>query len=217
MFIPKIFNQQDKSAIIELILENPLATVVYTDTDHTPQACHIPIVYVQDEQGERLIGHVHRSNTLWQNADKPWLLVFMGASHYISPNWYPSKQKTHKEVPTYNYQAVHMRVQATVIHDLSATKEILAQTTRFFEQQLATKTKHEVWELAHAPQTFVDNMCTALVVFEMSVLEIQAAFKLSQNKEAQDKLGIIQGLNALGTPQAKTMATKVNSHTADNP
>lgn len=217
MFIPKIFNQQDKSAIIELILENPLATVVYTDTNHTPQACHIPIVYVQDEQGERLIGHVHRSNTLWQNADKPWLLIFTGASHYISPNWYPSKPKTHKEVPTYNYQAVHLRVQATITHDLSATKEILAHTTQFFEQQLATTAWHEAWELAHAPQDFVDKMCAALVAFEMSVLEIQAAFKLSQNKATQDKLGIIQGLNALGTPQAKMMATKVNSHTIHSP
>ncbi len=210
MFIPKIFNHDNQADIITLMNKNPLATVVYNDKHNLPQACHIPILYVNDDKGQRLIGHVHRGNTLWQNTDKPWLVIFTGASHYISPNWYPNKQKTHQEVPTYNYQAVHIRTQAVLVEELSAVKEILAQTTQFFEQKLASKT-HDPWTLADAPDDFIDKLCPALVAFELSILDVQCAFKLSQNKSLENKQGVIEGLTALNTPDADIMANLINT------
>ncbi|WP_293130045.1 FMN-binding negative transcriptional regulator [Moritella sp.] len=36
-------------------------------------------------------------------------LVFHGPNGYISPNHYPTKQKTGRAVPTWNYVAAHVK------------------------------------------------------------------------------------------------------------
>lgn len=208
MFIPKVFEQTNRQQLIELIQAYPLATVIFSDNS-LPVACHIPVLYVNDERGERLIGHVHRSNPLWQHTDKPWLVIFHGANHYISANWYPSKQQTHKEAPTYNYQAVHITVQATLIEDLPSVKQILSMTTDYFEEHLATQIHHHPWKIDDAPSEFIDKMCTALVAFEMSIVDMQAQFKLSQNKSDENRQGVIDGLGQLDTDAARQMAMLV--------
>ena len=55
---------------------------------------------------------------MWQHvrADEPALVIFRAGQGYISPNWYPSKQLHHEQVPTWNYQVVHVHGTLTV-HD----------------------------------------------------------------------------------------------------
>lgn len=67
---------------------------------------------------DKLIGHVAKSNPLWQRAASDELLaVFQGPSSYISPNWYATKHDAGKVVPTWNYAVVHARCIITAIHD----------------------------------------------------------------------------------------------------
>ena len=35
------------------------------------------------------------------------LVLYKAEDTYVSPNWYPTKNKTHKVVPTWNYQSVY--------------------------------------------------------------------------------------------------------------
>ncbi|MFB6349311.1 FMN-binding negative transcriptional regulator [Moraxella sp. ZJ142] len=214
MFIPKCFAQTDRREIFRLIAEYPLATISYV-ADGKPCACHVPVIHVVEDGVDKLITHVARANQIWQHTDTPWLLVFMGARHYISPNWYPTKAKTHKEVPTYNYQTVHITAAATVRQQLDGAKQVLAQTTDFFETQLAGQTDHTPWQLDDAPTEYVDNMCDALVAIDLEILDIAAQFKLSQNKPPENQAGVIAGLNQLATPEAVQMANLVAKFAKD--
>ena len=45
-----------------------------------------------------------------------------GAEAYVSPSWYPSKHEAHRQVPTWNYELVHVRGTAHV-HELEQRNE----------------------------------------------------------------------------------------------
>ncbi|MBF0804492.1 FMN-binding negative transcriptional regulator [Neisseria sp. 19428wB4_WF04] len=49
-----------------------------------------------------LHSHFAETNPVWQatGTENRWLAVFQDSGRYISPNWYPSKQRDHKAVPT---------------------------------------------------------------------------------------------------------------------
>lgn len=209
MFIPKSFAEHNQDEIFALIDEYPLASISYI-ADGKPCVCHVPVLHCYENGKHKLITHVARANQVWQHTKTPWLIVFMGASHYISANWYPSKQQSHKEVPTYNYQTVHITAQARVLDELETAKTILAQTTDFFEQKISKQLpSHTAWQLSDAPEPFIDKMCAALVAIELEIIEIQAQFKLSQNKPAADQAGVVAGLTQIATPEAVKMAQLV--------
>ncbi len=204
MFIPTSFQPSQHASIIEMIQQYPLATII-TIIDGVPVASHVPVLYLNDEQGERLITHIARANPMWRHLDTPWLIVFTGASHYISANWYPSKAVSHKEVPTYNYQAVHITAKASLANEAAAI-DILFKTTDYFENQLHnTNPDHTPWRLTDAPDEFIHKMCKALVAIEFDILDVQASFKLSQNKDAQNRQGVIDGLSQLDTHESRVM------------
>ena len=125
MHIPAVFAEDNFDNVIEFIAVNPLATLIAQTRDGI-EACHIPLFWHNDhakfnadvgydsasnKSHGYLYGHFGRKNPIYQDAltDSSWLIIFQDSGHYISPNWYPSKAKTHKEVPTWNYQSVHIQ------------------------------------------------------------------------------------------------------------
>ena len=105
MYIPLHFAEADPAEVARLIDAFPLATVV-AQTGEGLVANHLPIL----TEGDRMIGHIARANPLHDLlADgAEVLLIFRGEDGYVSPNWYPSKAATHKAVPTWDYQVVHV-------------------------------------------------------------------------------------------------------------
>ena len=101
MYLPKHFEQPDRDALIALMRERPLATLVIATPDG-PTADLIPLEFApHDGEHGMLRGHVARANPLWQlAAGQPVLAVFHGPQAYVSPSWYPSKAATAKVVPT---------------------------------------------------------------------------------------------------------------------
>ena len=106
MHVPSSFSEDNFDSIIDFIAANPLATLV-AQTNNSIEACHIPLFWHNDSSGSDfhhgcLYGHFARKNAIYQNAlpDTSWLIIFQDSGHYITPNWYPTKVKTHKEVPT---------------------------------------------------------------------------------------------------------------------
>ncbi|MFS7066782.1 FMN-binding negative transcriptional regulator, partial [Escherichia coli] len=73
-------------------------------------ANHLPLELspVNGAQGT-LEAHVARHNPGWcelGDGDEV-LVVFRAGDAYNSPQWYPSKQEHHRQVPTWNYRVVH--------------------------------------------------------------------------------------------------------------
>ena len=61
------------------------------------------------------------------------MVVFRGDEAYVSPNWYPSKQEAHRQVPTWNYQVVHVHGRIHIRQDETFLRGLLARLTRTHE------------------------------------------------------------------------------------
>ena len=203
MFTPKAFKEEDFEAIKAFIKEQPQATVIVQKNTGL-DACHIPM-YWQDDGSQYgcLYGHIAKVNALnnSDNIDAPWLVIFQDTGHYISPNWYPSKAITHKEVPTWNYRSVHITGLVHLINEPEMLIEILTKLTTDFEANQPIP-----WSLSDAPANYIQALCRAIVGIRINITDVQAQFKLSQNKTAENRAGIIAGLGRLRTEKADEMA-----------
>lgn len=210
MFTPKDFVVKDFALIRDFIQTTVLANIVAIKNNEV-EICPVPLIW-QDNGGEYgyLIGHVAKNNPIVHCLNTPCKVIFNHNGHYISPNWYPSKAQTHKEVPTWNYQSVQLFVKPTVYHDKETIKKIISDTTDFFEQQVSTQ-QMPAWSINDAPSEYIDAMCQALVGFKLKITDFEAKFKLSQNKSEENKSGVIKGLSQINTPNALEMRNLVKS------
>ena len=201
MYLPKHFEQHDREALIGLMRERSLATLITTTPDG-PSADLIPLEFHPDE-GEHgtLRGHVARANPLWQRAGSTALAVFTGPDAYISPGWYASKKEHGKVVPTWNYTMVQARGVLRAVDDAPWLHALVQRLTDHHE---AAQTKP--WQVGDAPEDFVQQMLRAIVGIEIPLTALVGKWKISQNRNAADREGTAQGLAAA---QADEMASLV--------
>lgn len=194
MYNPSHFNNSDdRAALLALMRAYPLGALV----THGPQgldANHLP--FEVDEAAGVLRAHVARANPLWQqvpaDGEMAALVIFRGEAGYISPNWYPSKHETHRQVPTWNYQVVHVHGQLTVMDQERFVRGLVARLTREHEKR---SNQPKPWMMGDAPADYIDQMLAAIVGIEVTLERLEGKFKLSQNKEALDREGAIAGLS----------------------
>ena len=204
MYLPEHFHEVDPDRIAALIAENPLASVV-AQTDSGLVANHIPLLAGKERE---LIGHVALANDMHRlMADGHEVLaIFQGADGYVSPNFYPSKANHHRHVPTWNYEVVHVHGQITFQHDLRAKRAAVGLLTS--RQELRLNGDHG-WRMADAPADYMETMLANIVAFRITIHRTIAKSKLSQNREAGDLRGAIDGLRATGnTPLSEQMAAR---------
>jgi transcriptional regulator len=154
------------------------------------------------------LAHVARANPVWRQArqDVDVLVVFQGPQAYISPNWYPSKAQTHREVPTWNYVTVQARGRLQVRDDPVWLRGLLSRLTAVHEADQPVP-----WSLADAPADAIDRMLRAVVGIEIELTALQGKWKVSQNKPAADRAGVVQGLGQRAGDAAAAMAAQVSS------
>jgi transcriptional regulator len=192
MYIPKHFSIDSPEAMHEIIQNHPLGVLV-TSTSNGLDANHIP--FELDTKREVLTGHLARANPIWQELSNksPVLVVFRGNESYISPNWYPSKHETHTQVPTWNYEVVHVHGILTVQDDEKFVRGVVARLTRQHETS-----EPKPWRMGDAPPDYLTKMLGAIVGIEISITRIEGKSKLSQNREARDRLNAAEILQKLG-------------------
>lgn len=191
MYLPPHFEAPHPEAMHELMRARPLGALV-VDGPQGLDANHLPFEFdaAQGEQGV-LRAHVARNNPLWQEVTdgQEVLVIFKAAEGYISPNWYPSKQAHHKQVPTWNYAVVHAHGRIRVRDDARFVRRLLATLTRTHEAS-----EYVPWKMADAPRDYIEAMVQAVVGLEIEIDRLVGKFKLSQNKEAGDRLGAVTAL-----------------------
>ena len=111
------------------------------------------------------------------------LAIFRAEDADISPNWYPTKQQTHRHVPTWNYQVVHVRGRVTFSHAHKDKLAVVGKLTKFQERQASGD---KAWKMSDAPQDFMAHMLDNIVAFTIDIETITAKSKLSQNREEVD-------------------------------
>jgi transcriptional regulator len=207
MYNPPQFKETQPDVLHSLMRKHPLAAVVAL-TAQGIQANHIPLVF-EPRAGSlgMLKGHIARANSLWRDleAGAEVLALFQGASHYISPNWYPAKAEHGKVVPTWNYAVVHARGRIAWIHDASWLRDFVGTLTDRHESELISP-----WHVSDAPPKYVEQMIEAIVGFEITISDLVGKWKLSQNRSAADRAGVVSSLSVFADDAAQEMARLVD-------
>ncbi|MDM0039309.1 FMN-binding negative transcriptional regulator [Variovorax sp. J22G21] len=195
MYIPPHFAESRPEQLHRILREHSLGTLVTQGMDGL-DADHLPFEF-DPEVGEHglLSAHVARANPLWQRCPtgSPVMVIFRGAQAYISPNWYPSKQESHRLVPTWNYEVVHAHGVLTVHDDERFVRRIVARLTRLHEAA-----EPRPWKMGDSAQEFIDSMLRNIVGIEIAVTSLVGKSKLSQNREGRDLVGAADTLEARG-------------------
>jgi len=155
--------------------------------------------------------HLARANPQWRDleARPDALIVFQGHDHYITPSWYATKRETGKVVPTWNYTMVQAKGRARVMDEAWLAQQV-EELTRTLEQR-----RVEPWAVGDAPADFIAMQRRAIVGIEIEILDIKGKWKVSQNRNAADRAGVISGLDALGDEGSRAMAGIVRETSRD--
>ena len=195
MYIPAHFAETRPDELTRIIRAHPLGMLVTSDSAGL-DADHIPFEYDAGAGTHgRLTAHVARANPLWQRCPTgtPVMVVFRGAEAYVSPSWYPSKHETHRQVPTWNYEVVHAHGLLTVRDDARFVRGVVGRLTK----------RHEAgepipWKMSDAAPDYIDGLLRHVVGIEIAISSLVGKVKLSQNREARDRLNAADRLQARG-------------------
>lgn len=195
MYIPPHFAVTDPAALHKIIREHPLGVLV-TQAGEGLDADHLPFEF-DPAAGPlgTLTAHVARNNPLWQrcSSGSPVMVIFRGAEAFISPSWYPSKHESHRQVPTWNYEVVHAQGTLTVRDDERFVRGLVARLTRHHEAA-----EPKPWKMTDSAPEFIDGMLRNIVGIQVALTSLVGKSKLSQNKEARDRLGAAEVLGERG-------------------
>jgi transcriptional regulator len=197
MYLPQHFEETRAEELHRVIREYPLGVLV-VNGPRGLDANHLPFALRPDD-GERghLLAHVARANPLWQEATDgdEALVIFRAANAYISPNWYPSKHEFHRQVPTWNYQAVHVRGRIRIRDDERFVRGVVARLTRVNEARTGSD---KPWKMTDSSREYIDQMLSAIVGIEIEITQLVGKWKLSQNREERDRINAAEELRQRG-------------------
>ncbi|RDI99967.1 FMN-binding negative transcriptional regulator [Dyella solisilvae] len=185
MYLPPYFKEIDACRLDALMRDYPFATVI-VHGEGGVAANHLPLERAGESQ---LHGHVARGNELAKLDGAEVLVIFRGPDGYVSPNWYPSKQETHREVPTWNYAVVHVHGRLRVIDDAVWLRALLERLTDRHEAG-----QPKPWHVSEAPEDHIEKSLRAIAGIEITIERIEGKFKLSQNHPTANRQGVIAGL-----------------------
>ena len=186
MYVPPEF-RLDQSAAIEDLLNNHDFGLLVTVGPEGPEATHLPFLY--DKERGVIEAHLSRGNAQWRRLDAlareggQALLIVQGPHAYVSPRWY----ETPASVPTWNYLAVHVYGRPSPITDRD----------RLFAQQERLAARYEKpadWTMDAVAPELLEKLLRGIYGFELPLERLEAKAKLSQNKSAGDRAGVVAAL-----------------------
>lgn len=208
MYTPQFNSEKDLPTLQQFIRMHSLCALV-TGTEQGMVASHVPMVLHSDGPGYGVLrGHVARGNSQWKDfsASEEALGIFTGPQHYISASWYPEKMTHGKEVPTWNYVAVHVYGRLRAVEDPDWLLDHLRTLTD--QNEVIAELP---WKVADAPPEFISKLSQAIVGLELEISRFEGKWKVSQNRSDQDAAGVMSGLERLGTPASIAMRELVQA------
>jgi len=208
MYVPHFNAIEDESEIRRMVADLGSAQLVSVGPDGYPLATLLPIIW----RGDTVIAHMARANPHWTHIPDgaPALLVITGPQAYISPTWYPSKAEHGRVVPTWNYSAVQLAGRARVHQDSDWLRAAVDELAERHEAHRPTP-----WSSLDAPAKYIEGQLRAVVGIEVTIDHVHAKAKLSQNRSADDRRGVITGLRQENDPGALDVADEMAVHLQD--
>lgn len=202
MYIPAYYRNNNLSEVERFIREHSFACLVST-MESKPWATHIPIELESNEKGESVLsGHISKANPQWKSFSngETVLAIFQGPHSYVSSSWY-----NHLNVPTWNYMAVHVYGKMRILNDEEQYGKLKAMVDRY------EKIAKEPIDMDKFPVDMMSKYMKGIVGFEMSMDKIEGKWKMSQNRDEEDKARIILELKELDEINAALIATEMEN------
>ncbi|MBW3510356.1 FMN-binding negative transcriptional regulator [Janthinobacterium sp. NKUCC06_STL] len=186
MYTPASFREERLDVLHGLIDAHPLGALVRQSVDGLC-ADHLPFEIAAptpDAPFGILRAHVARANPLWRTAggNDECMVIFQGPHAYITPAWYAEKQRSGKEVPTFNYAVVHAHGPLRAIDDAAWLLGLVERLTARHEAGLATP-----WRVSDAPAGYIEKLLKAIVGIEIPLTRLTGKWKLGQNRTQEDQ------------------------------
>ena len=150
----------------------------------------------KSDENEILFGHLSKANKQWKTfSENDEILAIFSESHaYISSSWY-----NHENAPTWNYQAVHVYGRLHIIEG-EHLKDHMTSLVDIYEKGLSNPVS-----IPTMSPGYYEKEIRGVVGFEIEITDIQAAYKLSQNRDTENYNRILDGLEEKGDPLSLQM------------
>ena len=201
MYIPSHFKQEDLAAVKSFIRENSFGILI-NQLSQRITASHIPLELATNKEGKDILeGHISKANPQWESfpQDQEVLAIFHGPHAYVSSSWYD-----HENVPTWNYIAVHIYGKLKIVEG-----EALYASLKRLLDKYEVDSKNPVTIEGMSENTL--RQMKGIVGFEIEIHEVQAAYKLSQNRNHQDYHNIIEHLDQKNQAGSKETAQQMRN------
>lgn len=196
MYVAPHFRVTDPEKVLEFIRSNPFGILVASQSN-IPLASHIPFWLEEREGNYFLLGHLSIANELVNvllGANQV-LAIFQGSHGYISPSWYEKQN-----VPTWNYQAVHIYGSAALVSDADLELHV-GELMNAYEGNIPGGRKYEDME-----PDYRQRELRGIKGFRIRIENVEASYKLSQNRNDQDYGNIVEQLKSSGNPHDLELA-----------
>jgi len=205
LYTPKYFKVTNFEEIWDFIQRNSFGTIVTLEKEK-PVATHLPLQLVKEEDNFYITGHVAYGNSQWRTLEnyQNVLVMFQGTHTYISSSWYEKEN-----VPTWNYQAVHVYGTASLLNEAELEQDLI----RLLQKYEKHRENPVLWE-KFSPTT--KKQIKGIVGFKIQVQEVQAAYKLSQNRNEKDYHNIIKLLQEEGDQNSHQVAEVMKNREPNN-
>lgn len=170
--------------IKRFIKEQSFATIVSTK-DGKPIATHLPLELQEKGEDWYLVGHFAYNNPQWktlEGGNENILVMYQGPHAYISSSWYEKE-----DVPTWNYQAVHLYGTTDIMSDEELEESLIFQ----LEKHEQFRENPVLWEKL-SERTKARKK--AIVGVKVKVEEVQAAYKMGQTRNEREYDHIMEKL-----------------------
>jgi transcriptional regulator len=183
MYVAKSNRNENIEELHEFIRQNGFC-ILFSTVEGKPWATHVPLILSPD--GKKLSGHLAKGNKQWKdwNDETEVLAVFSGSHTYISSSWYD-----HENVPTWNYIAVHASGTLRIL-----SQEELIDSLKSLTNKYEKASKHPV-TVEGMSKDYLSKELLGIVGFEITITKLEAAYKLSQNRDDKNYKEIIHQLN----------------------
>lgn len=204
MYTPPFNAVTDEAEIRSMVAAGGSAWFVTVAPDGTPEATAVPVIW----RGETVIAHLARANRQWTTLrpDAAALLIVHGPQSYVSPSWYAAKAEHGRVVPTWNYSTVHLSGTVRVHQDPDWLRAAVTELTDLHETG-----REQPWQVSDAPADYLAGQLGGIVGIELTVTRVEGKAKLSQNRSAADRAGVITGLRREPVPDAVRVADAMSA------
>jgi transcriptional regulator len=186
LYEPRHFQIEDRALALEVMLAHPFATLASV-LDGAPVFTHLPLHVMQDGEHLQLLGHIAGANGHAAALDGGTATaIFHGGNAFVSPRLYDTREA----VPTWNYIAVHVTGRVERMDDSAAKERVLKTLIDRHDAAYRAQWDHELSETYKARQK------GAIVGLRLHAERVQAKFKLSQNRPAEDRRRVLEAMTS---------------------